>query len=166
MAAVANTPFELLFDQLRDIHSMEVQIGASMPVLASLCTNEELRDLIVRHAGQNRDQIAEITAVFERHGKSPGDDKCKAMACLIEGGAAHLEKVRFPHTRDLMMVAHCLRIERYEMAAYEFAALLSSRLGLMREPVLLREFLAEEKGMAAALMALEPALFDSAYSHA
>ena len=152
MNSTTNSPFELFFDQLRDLHSMEIQLRESMPHLVSLCTNEDLRALIVAHAHQNCNQIAEIAAIFERHGKSPGNDKCKAMAGLIEGGAEHLEEVRSPTTRDLMMIAHCLRIECYEMAAYEFTTLLSGRLGLKRDPEILCELLAEEKEMAAALM--------------
>lgn len=145
---------------------MEIQLCESMPHLVSLCTNEELRELIIGHAHQNCNQIAEIAGIFERHGESHGDDKCKAMAGLIEGGTAHLEGVPTPHTRDLMMIAHCLRVEYYEMAAYEFTTLLSGRLGLKREPEILSELLAEEKDMAAALMLLEPSLFDTADSHA
>lgn len=164
MNSPANTPLELFFDQLRDLHSMEIQLCESMPHLVSLCTNEDLRDLIVAHAHQNCNQIAEIAAIFERHEKSPGNDKCKAIAGLIEGGTAHLEGVRSPHTRDLMMIAHCYRIECYEMAAYEFTTLLSGRLGLKREPQILSELLAEEKEMAAALMLLEPDLFEIANS--
>lgn len=165
MRLAANTPFDLLFDQFRDIHSMEVQISESMPHLLSMCTNGRLRDLLASHADQNRNQIAEITAIFGRHGKSPGEDTCKAMAGLIEGGTTRLEEVGCPRTRDLMMIAHCLRIEHYEIAAYRFAGVLSDRLGLIREPAILGELLAEENGMAFALMALEPALFDAAYSH-
>lgn len=160
----ANSPLELLFDQLRDLHSMEVQLRATMPRLVSLCTNHELHDLMVNHAHQNTGQIDEIIAIFERHGESPWDDKCKAMAGLIEGGTAHLESVQAPHARDLLMIAHCLRIEYYEMAAYEFTTLLSGRLGLMREPAILSELLAEEKDMATALKVLEPDLFVTAHS--
>ncbi len=166
MNNAANTPFELLFDQLRDLYSMEVQLCESMPSLVSLCTNDELRELNSRHARQNSKQIAEIAAIFERHGESPGEDKCMAMAGLIEGGTAHLESVYSPQTRDLMMIAHCLRIEFYEMASYEFTTHLSGRLGLRREAVSLSELLEEEKEMAAALMRLEPDLFETAIYHA
>lgn len=165
MGSAANTPFDLLFDQLRDIHSMEVQIAKSMPYLLALCTDDKLRDLLASHADQNRIQITEISAIFERHSKSPGDETCMAMAGLIDGGTTHLEKVESPQTRDLMMIAHCLRIEHYELAAYEIAAVLAGRLGLMREPAILSELLTEEYAMATALMALEPALFEAAYSH-
>lgn len=145
---------------------MEVQLCKSMPHLVSLCTNEELRDLIVGHAQLDCHQIEEIAMIFERRGESPGDDKCKAMAGLIEGGTDHLESVRSPHTRDLMMIAHCLRVEYYEMAACEITTLLSGRLGLMREPGILSELLAEEKHMAAALKQLEPDIFEIAHSTA
>ena len=160
----AITPSDLFFDQLRDLYSVEVQLCESMPHLVSLCTNEELRKLIAQHAHQNCNQIAEITSIFQRYDVSHGNDKSKAMEGLIEGGTSHLEAVHCPATRDLMMIAHCLRIEFYEMAAYEFTTLLSGRLGMMREPSILSELLAEEKEMAAALMQLEPSIFEIANS--
>ncbi len=159
-----NTTFELFVDQLRDLYSLEVQLRESMPHLVSLCTNEKLREVVANHAYQNHTQIGEIAAIFKRHGQTPGDDQCKAMAGLIEGVTAHLEEVRSPHTRDLMMIAHCLRIECYEMAAYQFTTLLSARLWLLHESAVLSELLAEEKDMAAALMRLEPDLFVIAHS--
>lgn len=159
-----DTPLDLFFDQLSDLHSMETQLCESMPHLVRLCTSEPLCDLIVAHAFQNCDQIEEIAAIFARHGKSPGEDKCKVMSGLIEGGSSHLKAVESPHTRDLMMIAHCLRIEYYEIAAYEFTTLLSGRLGLMREPEILSELLADEKDMADALMLLERDLFETANS--
>lgn len=159
-----NTTRELFFDQLRDLYSMEIQLCESMPHLVSMCTNVELRDLISSHAHQNCNQIKELAEIFERYGEPPGDDKCKAVAGLIEGGTAHLEGVSFRHTRDLMMIAHCLRVEFYEMAAYEFTTLLSGRLGMLREPEILSELLAEEKEMTAALMELEPEIFEAANS--
>ncbi len=164
MNPIVKTPRELFFDQLRDIYSMEIQLCVSMPHLVTLCTSWELRDLMTKHAHQNCNQIAEIAAIFKRHGESPGDDKCKAMAGLIEGGTGHLEAVPSPQTRDLMMIAHCLRIEYYEMAAYEFTTLLSGRLGLKSEPAALSELLAEEKEMAMALMTMEGDLFAAANS--
>jgi ferritin-like metal-binding protein YciE len=162
MKTEIDTPLELLFDRLREIHSMEIQLCEAMPRLVSLCTNDELHDLIVSHAHQNGNQIAEIDAIFDRHGESPEDDGYTATKDLIEGGCARLREVRSPHTRDLMMIAHCLRIEYLEMAAYEFTAILSGRLGLMREPAILSELLAEEKDMATALRVLDADLFETA----
>lgn len=165
MRPPASNPLELYLDHLRDIYSMDVQLCETMPHLVSLTTNEELRNLLVRHAHQNCNQIAVIAAIFERQGESPGDDKCQAMAGLIKGGTAHLEAVKAPPTRDLMMLAHCLRIEHYEIAASEITTLLAKRLELKSEPETLEELLAEEKEMAATLKELEPHLFEIANSH-
>ena len=162
MTITANNPFDLFFNQLRDLYSVEIQLYESMPDLIAMCTDEELLYLIVSHAHQNCDQIARISSIFDRHGVMPGDYECKAIAGLIDEATIHLEGVRCPQMRNLMMIAHCLRIEYYEMAAYEVTTLLSGRLGLMREPMILSDLLAEEKKMASALIQMEPALFEAA----
>lgn len=158
MTPACNTPFELFFDQLNDLYSLEIQLSESMPQLITLCTNEKLQYLIVSHAQQNLDQISKIIAIFDHYEKAPVSDKCKAMAGLIEGGTMHIEGAQCPHTRNLMMIGHCLRIEYYEMAAYEMTTFLSVRLKLKRELPILRHLLSEEKDMAAALQRLEPDL--------
>ncbi|MCC5805637.1 MAG: ferritin-like domain-containing protein [Opitutales bacterium] len=152
MTTTIHTPRDLFFDQLREIHSMEVQLCQSMPDLVALCTNESLRELLENHIRQIGIQIAEIAAIFERHGQSPGGDTCKVIAGLIERGTTHLEAVEVPHTRDLIVIAHCLRIEHYEMAAYEITTRLAGGLGMMREPAILGELHAEEKAMAFLLL--------------
>ncbi len=164
MKTTVHTPRDLFLDQLRDIYSMEGQICESMPRLAAMCTDRALREMIESHAEQNRDQLTEIVAIFERWGQSPGDDSCKAIAGLIQGGTTHLEAVEDPNTRDLMMIAHCLRIEHYEMAAYVITGRLAGRLGMMRESEILSGLLAEETEMACALLGLEPDLFQIANS--
>lgn len=158
MIPSCNTPYELFFDQLNDLFSSEIQLYESLPHLISMCANDDLRYLIINHAHQNCEQIAEIIAIFDQYGVSPGSDKCQAMAGMIEGGVRHMEAVQCPHTLNLMMIGHCLRIEYYEMAAYEMTTFLSIKLGLKREPPILRHRLAAEKNMAAALQRLEPEL--------
>jgi len=153
---------ELFFDQLRDIHSAAAQLVKSMPLHVSLCTHDALRNLLASHTHQYHNQMAEISAIFEWHGVVIGNDACKAMAGLLDGGTSHLQEVESAQTRDMMMIAHCLRIQAYEMAAYDFTTLLAGRLGMLREPSILSELLAEEKEMAANLMLLEPGIFEAA----
>ena len=105
------TPFELLIDQLRALYITEVQLFDYMPHLVSLCKSVELRSLLVSHTQLNTNQIVEIAAIFERQGASSGNDKCKAMAGLIEEGAVRLERAPSPHPRDLMLVTLCRRID-------------------------------------------------------
>lgn len=166
MKPTVNNPRDLFFDQLNDIYSMEVQICRTMPRLVALCENESLRELLEIHAQQNVVQITEIVEIFQRHDRTQGDDRCMAITGLIEGGNAHLEAVEVPHTRDLMMIAHCLRIEYYEVAAYQITIRLAGRLGTKHETEILSELLEEERDMAHLLLKCEPELFNIANSKA
>lgn len=136
-----------------------------MPHLVSLYTNEDLQYLILNHAQQNFDQISNIIGIFDRNGKPPSNNRCQAMTGLIEGGTRRIESAQCPRTRNLMMIGHCLRIEYYEMAAYQMTTFFSVRLGLKREPPVLRHLLSEEKEMAVALQRLEPNLLKAPPSH-
>jgi ferritin-like metal-binding protein YciE len=156
------TPHDLFFDQLRDLYSMEDQLCDAMPTLAALSSEPGLRATIQEHSSETTAQFSEILCIFDRHGVPTGDDKCQAMSGLIQGGESHLEKVPNKATRDLMMIAHCLRIEHYELAAYEITRRLASRLGFMMEVGVLSELLEQEQRMAATLLQLEPDIFELA----
>lgn len=160
-----STVEDLFFDQLRDLHSMESQIGLSLPLLAATAGDERLRSLILRHADETDRHHRTVQTIFERYGKEWGNDKCKAISGLIEGGDAHLANARPVQVRDLMMIAHCLRIEHYEMAAYKITARLAGRLGYESEAGALSELLAEEDRMADSLLRLEEEITEAA-SHA
>lgn len=158
------TPRDLFFDQLHDIYSMETQLGESFPMLATMVQHQGLRQLLLHHANETDVQRAEILKIFQRYGVPVGNDKSKAIAGLIEGGDAHLKSVEDPRTRDLMMIAHCLRIAHYEMAAYEITTRLAERLELKTEAAILGTLLMQEERIAEILMELEPAIFN--LSHA
>jgi ferritin-like metal-binding protein YciE len=159
---VTNTTRDLFFDQLRDLHSMESQLCGSMPSLADLTHDGGLEEAIVAHAAETAEQRGAIEQIFARHGVEIGDDKCKAIAGLIEGGDAHLQSVGNHQIRDLMMIAHCMRIEHYEIAAYEITTDLASRLGMEDEAAMLGELLSQEKSMQNRLIEMQPYIFQTA----
>jgi ferritin-like metal-binding protein YciE len=158
-------PRDLFFDQLSDIFSMESQLADSMPHLASLAADARLADLIRTHGTETETHRTKALGIFTHHHAAPAGDPCKAIAGLIEGGHAHLEQVGDKCTRDLMLVAHCLRVEHYEIAAYEITVRLADRLGMYNEAVKLHEALAQEKKMAEALLELEPDLVRIAFGN-
>lgn len=153
------SPHDLFFDQLRDMLSMEMQVLEALPELIRLCHHQSLRDLLMRHLGQVEVHLTDIAAVFTRFPRSPGSDKCKAVEGLVEGGEVHLKAVSHQPTRDLMMIAHCLRITHYAIAACEITGRLAERLGLLREARTLATILAREKETAKTLLDLEPGIF-------
>lgn len=153
------TPHDLFIDQLRDLCSMETQLTAALPELVLLSGHPALRELLIRHAEETDFQLSAIREILARHGNEAGEDTCKAMRGLIEGGEAHLKKVEHEPTRDLMMIAHCLRVEHYEIAAYQITQRLAQHLGLDSDVRILETLLDQETYTAAQLLALEPMIF-------
>ncbi len=158
-----DSPNDLFFDQLRDIHSMEVQLIEALPRLIKLTGHPSLRELITDRLEEVEFQNADVVEIFRRHQVPPGSDKCKAIAGLIEGGEAHLEAVPHEPTRDLMMVAHCLRICYYAIAACEITHRLAGRLGMSGEAETLEIILSQENDAAEELLSLEFELFEEAH---
>ena len=157
-----HSPTDLFFDQLRDLYSVEQQLSRALPALAAETFDPELRRLLLDHSDETAWQRAELEEIFRHHGVPVGGDTSKAMAGLIEGGNSHLAMVSHPGVRDLMMVAHCLRIEHYQMAAYEITTALASGIGFRAEAGVLGSLLELEEDAAAALETLEPRIFDRA----
>jgi ferritin-like metal-binding protein YciE len=148
---IIDSPMAIYLDQLQDILSVETQLETAMPELIAMASQPELAELLDNHlieTARHRDRVAEI---LRRHGSGEGQDPCKAMEGLLEGGSNHLAKTRGSAIRDLLLVAHCSRIETYEIAAYEFTLTMAEHLGLREECEVLRENLGDEKRMLAGL---------------
>jgi len=156
------TPHDLFFDQLHDLLSMETQLAEAIPRLVPLCHDDALRELIVGHVRETGEHRAAVVQILQGNGIEIKEDKCKAIAGLIEGGEKHLKGVDVPETRDLMMIAHCLRVEHYEIAAYEITRRLGTQLGFNGDAKLLEAILIQEQEMATRLLTLEPGLFEIA----
>lgn len=155
---------DLFFDQLHDILSMESQLVSAMPRLVPLCHDRDLRELVSEHAAETVQHRAAVIQILEDNGVDIEDDECKAMAGLIEGGEEHLNQVDEPHTRDMMMIAHCLRIEHYEIAAYEITIRLGEWLGMHADVEKLQGTLHQERAAARSLDEMESHLLEATNS--
>lgn len=150
---------DLFFDQLRDIHSVESQVAGTLPHLSRLAALPALRGLFSEQHHLTLEQQRRVAAIFETHSREIGPDECQAMQGLIAGGNEHLERTDDPKARDLMLVAHWLRIKHYEIAAYQFAAALALQLDYIAERELLSTFLAAEESAAKELDGVAAELF-------
>lgn len=160
--SMPRTPKDLFLDQLRDLHSVEMQLVEALPALAARAVHTSLHETVAGHAAQTVCHLNLLTAMLKKLGAEPGDGKCKAMEGLISGGDVHLDSVDDEGTRDLMIIAHGSRIEHYEMAGYGIALRLATRLDLKEEALILESILIDEREAAQGLESLEPALFERA----
>lgn len=159
MMKSVDSPRDLLFDQLCDLHSMESELPGSLLRIGQSVSDDRLRALVMEQSDETLHRKTRLAAIFKKHDDSPGHDKCKAMAGLVEGGEDHIAMVVDAATRDLMVVAHCLRVHHYGIAGYDIAGRLAERLDLAEDAELLTVLMAEEESVVAHLLALEPELF-------
>jgi ferritin-like metal-binding protein YciE len=145
------TSNDIFFDQLKDIHSVEEQVTETLPDLIGWATAAPLKSLLERHLLESQRHREEVREIFDRHDVKPGDDPCKAMEGLIEGGNQHIELAADATSRDLLLIAHTTRIAHYEVAAYGFASAIAATAGLAAEADALSEILGEEQEFLAAL---------------
>jgi ferritin-like metal-binding protein YciE len=156
------TPTDLFFDQMLDLYSVESQLMTALPALTELADYPPLVAMLTSHAKETLGQADAICKILMIHGFRPAGDKCKAMQALLSSGDATLRTVNDRQTRDLMLVAHCLRIEHYEVAAYNITSWLARALHFDEETIILRDIMEEEREAAGMLHHLQPALFELA----
>lgn len=150
---------DLFFDQLRDIHDVELQVAETLPHLADLATLPALRELFLAQRPFTLEQQQRVAGIFERHSRAIGSDKCRAMEGLIKGGNEHLGRAKDTTVRDFLLVAHWIRIKYYEIAAYQIAATLSLHLDEVADRQILSDYLAAEQRAGKELEAAASELF-------
>lgn len=157
------SPIELLYDQLRDLYSMEIQLVAAFPFLVNTAGHVGLHEQLAKQRDRVDRRKAQLIDIFRRLEIDLGKEKCKAIEGLIKGGDSHLAMVEDPPTRDLMLIAHCMRIAHYGIAAYGITSRLASSLAFTEEANLLSTLAYEEEDAAQRMKHLEPTIFDVAY---
>lgn len=140
-----NTSKDIFFDQLKDLNSVEDQVAGTLPDLVAWASTEPLATVLDAHRRATERHRQEVKAIFVAHGVDPGDDICKAMQGLIEGGNKHLGMAGNPTVRDLLLVAHSSRIAHYAIAAYGFTFAIAESVGFCPEAHGLAEILEEQK---------------------
>ncbi len=151
-----DTHQKLLIDQLQDILSFEKQLEEAMPELVEMACSPELTELLEDHLEETRRHRSRVERILDRLSAEEGNSPCKAMQGLIEGGSHHLKQTEGADIRDLLLIAHCTRIEAYEIAAYNFTISIAERLGFNEEAELLRESKNDEQQTSDQLSYLSP----------
>jgi ferritin-like metal-binding protein YciE len=152
-------PRELLFDQLRDLYSAKSQVILTLPELAGYTSLPELRALLLEHESESIRHKEIITAIFERHGEPPDGEISEGIRGLIVTGNARLARAENPQIRDLLLVAHCNRLEHYEIAAHGFTVSLARHVGFVKDAHDLAGMLGEDQEMAHHLAQVGAAVF-------
>lgn len=138
---------DLLADQLRDLFSVESQLIAAQAELANMASGMHLQGRLREHGAETRRQRQRLLEIAANHHFDIEGDPSRGMEGLLAGGRSHILEAEAPEARDFLIIAHCHRIEHYEMAGYAVAAALAAQLGLDAEAELLNRSLNEEREM-------------------
>lgn len=137
------SPTDLLHFQLRTAMTMENDSLAALGELQKAAKNAEIKKLFRHHAGETKEQIANLQQVFrllelkESTAPSPSTKGIsKQAASLIERSA--------PKLRDQVAVSCALGNEHYEISAYQSLIVPTSSMGLSEVVNLLQANLEQE----------------------
>ncbi len=154
-----NCPSELLFDQIRELHCMEAEIARSLAVLSGSAINIRLRKLLWERALRSRERRDMLSDLRLNHGYAPKVRTCHAIKGILSEGEKRLEAAGNFHTRDLVMIGHCMRIEHAAIITYRIASRLAQRSGFIEEAGQMSHVLSELEAARLPLQSLEGEFF-------
>lgn len=135
----------LYADQLGDLYSAEQQILKALPKMAQASTHPKLRDAFQQHEQQTREHVQRLDQVFQKLGRKPGNETCKAMAGIISEGQDMMNKYKDHDVLDAALIAAAQRVEHYEMAGYGTVCAFADTLGYSDQNALLHQTLENEE---------------------
>jgi len=155
------TPDQLMIDQLRDLISVQEQLMVAQPALMAMSTHARLKALLREHHEETRQNCITLQRIFEQMNATRNEDHCQAVEGLLRGGEEHLREVPNPAVRDLMMIAHCVRIEGYEIVAHEFTAYLAGQCGHPQVAEMVMTMLDGHSAMKREIQNLQDEIFET-----
>ena len=151
---------DVFFDQLTDLDSATQQTAQTLPQLIEWSTDPKLREALHAYQSAIARHTNDIQSVFAAHSRQPGNDTCKAIAGLIEGGNAHIQAAGDAIVRDCLIIAHSNRIGHYIRAATEFTLGVARRCRFAPESDTLAEMLARQQDFTSWLAEVAALAFD------
>lgn len=144
-----------LLESLRDIYSAELQLIKALPKLEDKASNSTLKKALHAHFLETEGQIERLDEIGRLLKQSLSGKTCKAMQGLIEEGKEVLEQESDNKALlDALLIGAAVRVEHYEMAAYDSATSMAKELGLEKVVALLEQSIAEEVGAEKKLSAI------------
>lgn len=136
---------KLLEDQLQDVYYVENQLMKTLPKMAKVATNEDLRAAFEEHLEETKGQVERLERVFDELGSSATGKKCPAIDGILEEGNAIMDEFSDDPALDAGLIDAAQKVEHYEIATYGSLCAWAEQLGMDTVKDLLGENLEEEK---------------------
>lgn len=142
----AATTLDDLFEScLKDALWAENALYKTLPKMSKNATSTHLKKALDDHRKETAEHIKILKAVFKSIGIKDEEEKCDAMAGIIEEGKGVLEETQPGAVRDAGIIAACQKAEHYEIASYGTMISYAGLLKHTEAKKLLNSILKQEK---------------------
>ncbi len=136
---------ELFSDGLKDMYWAENHLVKSLPKMISAAGSADLKTAIANHLVQTEEHAATLESIFKKMGVKPEAKKCDAMEGLVMSGEHVIENTMAgSEARDTGITLSSLKVESFEIAAYNGLIQLANVLGQKEVADMLAQNLADE----------------------
>jgi ferritin-like metal-binding protein YciE len=135
---------DLYVNELRDLHSAELQLINALPKMAEAASSSQLKNAFTTHLEGTRGHVRRLEQILNALGEKPSGKTCEAMEGLIAEGESYVKASGDDSVRDAGLIGAAQRVEHYEIAGYGTARALANRLGEKNAAELLQTTLKEE----------------------
>ncbi len=137
---------DVYIEHLRDLYSAENQIVKVLPNIIEKVTAQTVRDALQDHLNTTRTHIERLDQIFAVFNQGAQGKKCVGMAGILqEGNEEMAQTMDSADLMDAVLIATCLKVEHYEISAYETVIAFTQLLGETDAAILLTKTLEEEK---------------------
>ncbi len=140
-----NTAYELFLSGLRDMLNAENKLVHVLGEQERETKRDDLRQAFEQHRHQTSQHAARLVDVFRLVGETPEQADCKGIDGLKEEKLELMKKNPSQDLLDFINVAAGIKVERYEMSAYDALILLAREMGLQHAADLLKQNRNEEE---------------------
>jgi ferritin-like metal-binding protein YciE len=137
---------ELFVHELTDMLDAEQKLVEALGELAEDHSEEpQLQKGFKSHQAQTEKQVQRVQQVFEEVGEEPEQSECKGIKGLIEERETFKEEDPSEDILAIFDVGAAIKVESYEINAYNSLIRLAEQLGLKKAVKLLGQNLKEEE---------------------
>jgi ferritin-like metal-binding protein YciE len=143
------TAHELFLHELGDMLDAEKKLVEALSTQAQESSRPELQKAFQSHQSQTEKQIQRLEQVFESLQEQAKEAECKGVKGLIEEhDTFKQEEEPSEDLLDVFNVGAAIKVERYEISAYEGLIRLAQQMGHRKAVQLLNQNLKEEQQTA------------------
>lgn len=139
------TAHEFFLHELGDMLDAERKLVEALGKQAEESSRPELKKAFESHQAQTEKQVKRLQQVFQDLGEEPEETECKGIKGLIEEHDAFQEESPSEDLLDIFNVGAAVKVERYEISAYEGLIRLAQQMKHTKAVRLLNQNLKEEQ---------------------